>query len=168
MECGVDYDYLRNAGHSGGAALDTHNMRGGVQRSKVNAEAQFFDYLGGNESGLSEISAAMDNAVSDCFDFADILDTSGFGIGKVGQYDFGCHCVVGHGDFLLQLLSRGQFVLNASVNADTLANSLCENASACGVEKLIFKRGASGVYYEYFHFNIPFRIKIIDKKQLLM
>ena len=48
MERRVKNENLRDLRHDGSASLDTHEVRRRMERSKIVAQTEFFDHLGGH------------------------------------------------------------------------------------------------------------------------
>ena len=111
-----------------------------MKGSKVTAELELRKNLVSEEHGFEEVGTTVDNAVTDSLDLVHVGNNTRFGIGEVLNYDVGSNSVVGHGNINLDLLAGFALsVLDASVDTDSLTNTLCENGFGSGVEELILK-----------------------------
>ena len=88
---GVEYEHLRYAGHYSSTAFDTHDMRYCVKGSEVNAKLQLFENFGGNECAFEEVRAAVDNSVTDSFDFGNACETTLFGVCQRVNNELSCN-----------------------------------------------------------------------------
>ena len=159
---------LRNIRHNSGTAVDTHQVCGRVQRSKVDAQAQLIHNLGGNEAGLEEVRTAVDNAVTDSFDFAHILDTAVVCIGQRVDEDLRCDSVVGHVKCQLDLSAVGQLVGDLTVDGDAFADTFCQNVAALHIKQLILQRGASGIDNQNLHNKFSSNMKFCYCKKWIV
>ena len=82
----------------------------------------------------------MDDAVSDSFDLTHIFETSDFRICQRVDNNFHSNGMIGHRNLSGGFAAILFFVLNESVNTDSLADSLGENLTCCGIHQLIFQR----------------------------
>ena len=69
MECGIKYQNLRDFRHSIKTALDTHYSGRSVQGRISNAFVENFHNLVTQKHGLGNIGSAVNNSVTDSFDF---------------------------------------------------------------------------------------------------
>ena len=65
MECGIKYCYVRNARHQFHAGIDSHQVCRIVQRTKVSALLDNFDYFVIDDNRVCDLHSAVQNAVSD-------------------------------------------------------------------------------------------------------
>ena len=115
-------------------------MRAGVQGREVTAELELFEDFVVEKHGFKEVGAAMDDAVADAFDLVHVRDDARLRIGEVFDDDFGRDGVVGHRDVRLDLFAVLTLaVFDASVDADSLADTLRENGFRGGVEELVLQ-----------------------------
>ena len=74
MECGIKYCYVRNARHQFHAGIDSHQVCRIVQRTKVSALLDNFDYFVIDDNRVCDLHSAVQNAVSDGIYFFQALD----------------------------------------------------------------------------------------------
>ena len=154
MERGVEYEHLRLVRHNGETALDAHDVRTGVQRREIAAQLKLGKHVFGQKHGFKEVGTAMHHAVTNGFDLVHGGDHAGFGIGQVLDYDFGGDCVIRHRDVDLDLFAVFALsVLNASVETNALADTLCQDGFGGGVKKLILQGRRTSVDDKNFHEN---------------
>ena len=73
------------------AGVDAHKVRGVVQRRKIRKALDGLDQFIGDERGLCELLAAMNNAVANCIDLIHALHNADFGIGQRVEHHAGSH-----------------------------------------------------------------------------
>ncbi len=155
MECGVKYENLGNVLHNCETTLDTLNVRTGVKGCIVIAELELLENLIGEEHGLGEVVAAVDDSVADSLDLGHISDNADLLVGESVDYDTNSVGVGCDGKVLLgaSVFNEILVVENANVLTDTFADTLCLDRVISGVKKLILERAGACVYNEQFHLD---------------
>ncbi len=105
-----------------------------------------------NDAGCNKLHAAVENTVTDGVDLVSGLYNTQFGIDQNCHNSLNGLCVGGHGkltDFLNVTVRN--LVGQSAVDADTLANTLCEYIAALGIHELILQGRAACVNNENFH-----------------
>ena len=88
----------------------------------------------------------MHNAVSDCIDLIERLDYTVPRIGERINHKFYSHCVIWHRRLDRYLVfSCGRVCEQTPINANALAQSLCEYCLRVTIDQLVFERGAPTV-----------------------
>ena len=68
-----------DVGEDGLRGLDAHDVRGIVEGAEVLHRAEAVEDLGGDEDGLRELVAAVEDAVADGSDYLHVLDDADLG-----------------------------------------------------------------------------------------
>jgi hypothetical protein len=157
MECGVKYENLGNVRHNCETALDTLNVSAGVKRSIVIAELELLENFLGEEHGLGEEVAAVDDFVTYSLDLCHILDNADLLVGEGVDNDtngVGMSCD-GKVLFGASRLNKVLVVEKSYFLTDALTDTLCLDGIVRGVEKLILKGAGACVYNKQFHLKFP-------------
>jgi len=152
MECGIKYNYLGSVGHYSTAALDTHDVSGGVKGSEVYAKSELVKNLGSDKAAFKEVRTAVDNSVTDSLDLGNVLNATDLGVGEGINNDLHCNGVVGHGSYVNDLLITDLVLDKRALRSDSFANTLAAYVAGGSINKLILERRTTCVYYEYVHF----------------
>jgi len=135
------------------AGLHGDGLRRVVQRAEIlEFDADVLDDLVRDQRGGLVLFGAVEHAVSDGLDLADVADDLVFPGGQqLDELDeglfmrreidvvFGCPTGLG-------------FMADVSAEADSLAEALRDDLFGLHLDQLILQRGASGVDDQYFHF----------------
>jgi hypothetical protein len=142
MESGVEYENLGLAGHSLETALDTHKVSNGVKRCESLALLELSENFVCHKDGLGEISAAVDNAVTDSLDLVHICDNADLLVGECVNYVLHSRGVILHRNFLnyLNVLEKLLVSDARALAADSFAYALSGYYLGLGVDELILKR----------------------------
>ena len=148
MERGVEHGNHGNAGHLLLAGLDADDVGGVVERSQGVALLNGSHNLVGDDHGGSELLAAMDHTVANCVDLLHGSDYAVLGIHQSVEHGcnglgMGGHCHVNRVQLFLAL-DLG-LVGELTVDADALAQALCQKIAGGGIQQLVLEGGAAGI-----------------------
>ena len=146
-ESGIPYCYVRSSGHSCLACLDTHQVRRVMQRSKVEALADYALYVLVNYDRIAVNLSAVQNAVSDCRDLLGILDYTVLRIYQCLHNQLDCFGMCRHSLLDYHFLAVCLMCQLGTFDSDSLAETLCHYGLILHIDQLIFQRGASAVDY---------------------
>jgi len=149
MESGIEYADLRNVRHYLGASADTHEVTLGVNGSIAEFVTvfEFSDNGFVDEAAFDEVRTAVDDTVTNCFDFAHVSDAAVNLVGENADNVFGSYGVVRAREFALERSLYSVLMGDTAVMAaDALNDTLSDNSTCSGVEKLILKGRAAGIY----------------------
>ena len=159
MEGGVEHGDHGHAGHELLAGLDADDVGGVVERGEGVALLNGVHDLIGDDDGLGELFAAVNNAVADRVDLLHGGDHAVLLIDKRVQHSLNGLAVSGHGDGSgLDSFLAGQLGLvgEQTVDADTLAQTLGKQLARSGVEQLILQGRRTCVDDQNIHKYTPF------------
>ena len=159
MEGGVEHGDLRRGGHHLLASLDAHQVGGVMQWSQGDALLDGNDHVVIDDAGVKELHAAMQNTMTDSVDFVSGLDHAQLGIHQDLQRGGNGLGVGGHGD-VLHSLGAVHVVVQAAVNADTLAQALGGHHAGIGIHQLVLEGRGTGIDNQNVHGNLPPKIFI--------
>ena len=113
-----------------------------MQRSQIrNFLDRIDDFVVDHHRGC-ELLAAMDDAVADCTDLVERFQDTGLLIGQSLKYKADCFVVVRHGSLIdfLTGIAENVFISNdGTVNADSLAQALCQKSLCSRIDDLEFQ-----------------------------
>ena len=147
MECGIKYCYVRNARHQFHAGIDSHQVCRIVQRTEVSALLDNFDYFVIDDNRVCDLHSAVQNAVSDGIYFFQALDDAALLVYQSVQNHLDCLYVCRHCCFCYLFFAVLWLINEASVDTDSLTESLCQDVTVIVIDQLEFQRGTSAVYY---------------------
>ena len=124
MESGIKNCDHGSVGHQSLAGINTDQVGGVVQRSKVGDFLDCLDDFVIDQYGGSELLAAMDDTMADCTDLVERLKDACFLVGQCLKYQADCFIVVGH---------------DRAVDADSLTKTLGKECFGLGVDDLEFQ-----------------------------
>ena len=150
MERRIHNNNLRDIRHNFKAAANTHKMRAGMERCDIAALFEIGKHVIHTDA-LNKPGTAVDYTVTDSRDLGHIgnaavlfirerLDDHPDSLGMVGDFGFGN-----------DLFTADNGVGMPAADPDIFAITLCDDRFVIHIEKLIFKRRASRVYYKYEH-----------------
>jgi hypothetical protein len=142
MERGIKYKNLRFAGHGSETTLDTHKVSNGVKRCESLALLELSENVVCHKDRLGEISAAVDNAVTDSLDLVHICDNADLLVGECVNYVLHSRGVILHRSFLNYLNVLKELLVSdaRALAADSFAYALSGHYLGLGVDELILKR----------------------------
>lgn len=160
MERGIEYDYLRSRSRNYLLACSQGERVGVVMyRCELCEVVYLLDNFVCNEGGLAEDLSALYYSVAyggDLTHAVDDLALAGgeylnellerLGVGRELTVSLDCPAV-----------ERG--VLDMTIDTDTVAVALCNNALVLHIDKLVLQRGAAGIDYKNLHVNKSFQVK---------
>ena len=160
MERGIEYDYLRSRSRNYLLACSQGERVGVVMyRCELCEVVYLLDNFVCNEGGLAEDLSALYYSVAYGGDLAHAVDDLALaggeylnellerlGVGRELAVSLDCPAV-----------ERG--VLDMTVDTDTVAVALCNNALVLHIDKLVLQRGAAGIDYKNLHVNKSFQVK---------
>ena len=147
MECGIEYCYVRNARHQFHAGIDSHQVCRIVQRTKISALLDNFDYFVIDDNRVCDLHSAVQNAVSDGIYFFQALDDAALLVYQSVQNHLDCLYVCRHCCFCYLFFAVLWLINEASVDTDSLTESFCQDVTVVVIDQLEFQRGTSAVYY---------------------
>ena len=127
MEGGIENSNHGDAAHNVAAGIDADDVRGIVQGSEGGALLESRHDLIGDEDGGGKLLAAVDDAVANSVDFLHGGNNAVLGAGELVDDRGDSLGVGGQGDILVKhgLAADKRAVLEVTVDADTLAETLC-------------------------------------------
>ncbi len=146
--------------HQGLAGKDAGQVCRVVERCKVRDLADGLEDAVIDDNRLCELLAAVDNAVSDGTDLVQVPDDAALHIGQGIEHQADGLLVVldlGNGLLLAQVIAH-VLIGDGAVNADSLAQALCQNASIIGADDLELQGRTAAVDNKDVHFHSPIRI----------
>ena len=160
MERGIEYDYLRSRSRNYLLACSQGERVGVVMyRCELCEVVYLLDNFVCNEGGLAEDLSALYYSVAYGGDLTHAVDD----------------LALAGGEYLNELLERlgvcrelavsldcpavERGVLDMTVDTDTVAVALCNNALVLHIDKLVLQRGAAGIDYKNLHVNKSFQVK---------
>ena len=158
MEGGVEYADHGNVAHDLTAGIDAGDVCGVVQGSEGSAFLEGCHDLVGDKHGGSELLAAVNDTVTDSVDLLHGGHDTVFLAGELLDDSSYCLGMGGKGDILVEygLIADEGAVLEMTVDADTLAETLCHYLFGLHVDELILEGGAACVDNKNLHYKIPF------------
>ena len=158
MESGVEHCDLGNIAHDGLAGVDAGDVGGVVERSEGDAVFNGLHNVIGDQNAGGKGLAAVNNAVADSVDLLHAGDNTVLGAGELINDRGNGFGMSGHGDIFVEhrLIADERGVLEVTVDAYALAQTLCQDTLGVHVEELVFQRGAAGVDDKNFHGLVPF------------
>jgi hypothetical protein len=141
MECGVKYENLGYVRHNRETTLDTLNVRAGVERCIIVAELELLENFLGEEHGLGEVVAAVDDSVTYSLDLGHVFDNADLLIGEGVDYDAYSIGVGGDSKLLFgaSTLNKILVVEKTDLLTDTLTDTFSLYGVISGIKKLILK-----------------------------
>ena len=142
MESGIKNCDHGSVGHQSLAGINTDQVGGVVQRSKVGDFLDCLDDFVIDQYGGSELLAAMDDTMADCTDLVERLKDACFLVGQCLKYQADCFIVVGHGSLVYFLAGIFNLILisdHRAVDADSLTKTLGKECFGLGVDDLEFQ-----------------------------
>ena len=118
-----------------------------MKRSQIVALLNGFDHFVGDDAGRSKLLTAMYHTMTNCIYLFQGRDCSGLLVGQSVQNHLDGLFVGGHGSFGDLFVTAGFLVNQTAVDADTLAETFCQNILCIRVDELIFQGRASAVNY---------------------
>ena len=155
VERGVKHADLRHVlAHDLDAGVDAGDVGRVVQGGEGSAVLQRLHDLVGDEHAAGKLLAAVDDAMSDRVDLVHGAHNAVFQAGELVDDRSDGLCVAGEGNILVEdgLVSDQRGVLEMTVDADALAQTLGEKLLILHVDELILQRRASRVDDQNFHF----------------
>ena len=130
-----------------------------MQRSQGDALLNGGHDLAGDEGGGGKLLAAVHHAMAHGVDLRGALDHAVLGREQGVQHGLDSLGVGRHGDFKFVFGIPGRdFVGQATVDADALAQTLGQHLAGLGVHELILQGGAAGVDDQDFHvYDLSFK-----------
>ncbi len=158
MEGGIEHRDHGNVAHNVAAGVDADDVCWVVQGSEGGALLESFHDGIVDAHGGSELLAAVNDAVTDGVDLLHGCDNAVLGAGEL--VDDGCYCLGmgGHCDVLVEygLAADQRGVLEVTVKADALAQTLSHDRLGLHVDQLILQGRAACVDNKNFHSKFPF------------
>ena len=150
------------------ASCHCNSLRRVVERAKVfEFYADVFDKFIGYDGGSFVFFGTVENAVADCFDFADAFNNFVFAFGKEFNKFFKCFFMGGEAYVIFSFVTGFGFVADSAVDADSFAKAFCNDILGVHLDKLILKRGAACINNKYFHVFSNLQVCCPDKFFLL-
>ena len=161
MERGVEHCDHGNVAHNGLAGVDTGDVGGIVQGSEGDALFERGHDCVINADGACKLLAAVNHAVTDSVDLLHGGNNAVLRAGQLVNDSRDSLGMSGHGDVLIEdgLAACQRAVLEVTVNADALAQTLCHDLLVGHINELVLKRGAACVNNKNFHVSYPFSCK---------
>ena len=123
-----------------------------VERTKVaEFNADVLDKLVVNSGGRFVFLGTVEHAVTDGFDFADVLDDFVFAGGEKFNKLLESLFVGGEAYVVFLFVAGSGFVADSAVDADSFAKTFCDNFFVIHLDELVFKGRAARVDNKYFH-----------------
>ena len=145
VESGVEHGNLGRLGHDLLAGLDAHEVGGVVEGPKGDALLDGLDAGVVDDAAGGEGHAAVEDTVAHSGNLIGGGDDALGGVHHDVQHCLDGLVVGGHGDILLHVLTAGDLVGQAAVDADALAQALGEHLAALGLHELILQGRAARV-----------------------
>ena len=131
--------------------MNPHQVRRIVQRPKVRSLFNRRNHIIIDQGGFGQLRAAMQDSVADRFNLVQALQDTCLRIDQ-GIKDHLDRFTVGrHRSFRNLLFAAGRLIDQASVETDTLTQTLRRDLFGIGIDYLVFQRGTAAVNYKYFH-----------------
>ena len=111
-----------------------------MQRRKIGKLFNLVYFLLVKQCAFGENLTAVYNAVTDCRDFRNIRNDAVLLIRQVFEHKPDCRCVVGNVRLLFNVFFACALLEKSVVNADSVAQPLCQTALRLHVDALIFQR----------------------------
>ena len=112
MEGGVEYAYLRQAGHQLLHSVHTLQVGGVMEGSQIRALLKHLQHLVGKDHALVELLATVHHAMTYGINLAEVFDYTNLRIGEQGEDELHAFGVLGNIVHDLLLLAIGQLHLH--------------------------------------------------------
>ncbi len=125
-----------------------------MKRTEVYALLYYCLNLIRYENRARELLSAMEHSMSYRSDFINRLNNTELLINKSCKHKLKRLCMSRNIDRYLIILLALRLKLKTAISADFLADTLCNNLLCIHINELEFKRRASCINYQNFHFNL--------------
>ena len=168
MESGIKHGNIGDIAKDLFGGLDTQDAGRVVQRGQGAQLAQGLDHFGGDQAAGLELFAAVDHAVADGVDLADIINDLAIAGGHLLHNLSKCFGVSGEDGRGGGFIAVGFMGNHAAFHANALAQALAQHLLAVHIDQLILQGRRAAVNNQNFHLLVPpYSFRFADADRIL-